>query len=70
MKRAGTLDKAKVNAQIAKTNATYVVGPIHFGADHTSTLPMVEEQWQDGKNVIVAPLNRATAKVIFPLPTG
>jgi branched-chain amino acid transport system substrate-binding protein len=68
--RAGTLDKAKINAQIAKTNATYVVGPIHFGADHTSTLPMVEEQWQNGKNVIVAPLNRATAKVIFPMPTG
>jgi hypothetical protein len=31
---------------------------------------MVEEQWQNGKNVIIAPLNRATAKVLFPLPTG
>jgi hypothetical protein len=29
---------------------------------------MVEEQWQDGKNVIIAPTNRATATVIFPLP--
>jgi branched-chain amino acid transport system substrate-binding protein len=68
--RAGTLDKATVNAQIAKTNATYVVGPIKFNAQHTSTLPMVEEQWQNGNNVIVAPLNRATAKVIFPLPAS
>jgi branched-chain amino acid transport system substrate-binding protein len=70
MARAGTLDKAKVNAQIAKTNKTYVVGHIKFNAQHTSTLPMVEEQWQNGKNVIIAPANRATAKVIFPLPPG
>jgi branched-chain amino acid transport system substrate-binding protein len=66
--RAGTLDKTKVNKQIAATDQTYVVGPIKFGADHTSTLPMVEEQWQNGKNVIIAPKKRATAKVLFPLP--
>jgi branched-chain amino acid transport system substrate-binding protein len=66
--RAGTLDKAAVNAQIGKTNKTYVAGHIQFGADHTSTLPMVEEQWQNGKSMVIAPLNRATAKVIFPLP--
>jgi branched-chain amino acid transport system substrate-binding protein len=66
--RAGTLDKAKVNTQISLTDKTYVVGPIKFGSDHTSTLPMVEEQWQDGKNVIIAPKARATASVLFPLP--
>jgi hypothetical protein len=48
----------------------FVAGHIKFGANHTSTLPMVEEQRQNGKNVIIAPLNRATAKVIFPLPAG
>jgi branched-chain amino acid transport system substrate-binding protein len=68
--RAGTLDKTAINNQIAKTNGTFVAGHIKFGANHTSTLPMVEEQWQNGKNVIIAPLNRATAKVVFPLPTG
>jgi branched-chain amino acid transport system substrate-binding protein len=68
--RAGTLDKTAINAQIAKTNGMFVVGHIKFNAQHTSTLPMVEEQWQNGKNVIIAPLNRATAKVVFPLPTG
>ena len=68
--RAGTLDKTAINNQIAKTNGMFVAGHIKFGANHTSTLPMVEEQWQNGKNVIIAPLNRATAKVIFPLPTG
>jgi branched-chain amino acid transport system substrate-binding protein len=65
--RAGTLDKTAINNQIAKTNGMYAVGHIQFNAQHTSTLPMVEEQWRNGKNVIIAPTNRATAKVIFPL---
>jgi branched-chain amino acid transport system substrate-binding protein len=66
--RAGTVDKAKINAEIAKTDKTYVVGPIKFADDHTCTIPMVQEQWQGGKNVIIAPKDRATANVIFPLP--
>jgi branched-chain amino acid transport system substrate-binding protein len=68
--RAGTLDKTAINNQIAKTNGMFAVGHIHFNTQHTSTLPMVEEQWQNGKNVIIAPANRATAKVIFPLPAN
>jgi branched-chain amino acid transport system substrate-binding protein len=68
--RAGTLDATAINNQIAKTNGMFVAGHVQFNAQHTSTLPMVEEQWQDGKNVIVSPLNRATAKVVFPLPTS
>jgi branched-chain amino acid transport system substrate-binding protein len=70
IERAGSLDKQRINAQIAKTDATFVVGPIKFGADHTSTLPMVEGQWQNGSFVIVAPASRATAKIIFPLPAA
>jgi branched-chain amino acid transport system substrate-binding protein len=66
--RAGSLDKTAINNQIAKTNGMFAVGHIQFNANHTSTLPMVEEQWRSGKNVIIAPKNRATAKVIFPLP--
>jgi branched-chain amino acid transport system substrate-binding protein len=68
--RAGSLDKTAINNQIAKTNGMFAVGHIQFNAGHTSTLPMVEEQWQNGKNVIIAPQNRATAKVTFPLPNG
>ena len=68
--RAGTLDKTAINNQIAKTNAMFVAGQVKFNAQHTSTLPMVEEQWQDGKNVIIAPPNRATAKAVFPLPAN
>jgi branched-chain amino acid transport system substrate-binding protein len=66
--RAGSLDKTAINSQIAKTNGMFVAGHIKFNANHTSTLPMVEEQWQNGKNVIIAPPGRATAKVLFPLP--
>lgn len=65
--RAGKLDATAINDQIGKTNATFVAGHIQFNAQHTSTLPMVEEQWQNGKNVIIAPVSRADAKVAFPL---
>jgi branched-chain amino acid transport system substrate-binding protein len=68
IERAGTLNATDINNQIGKTNGTFAAGHIQFNAQHTSTLPMVEEQWQDGKNVIIAPTNRATATVVFPLP--
>jgi branched-chain amino acid transport system substrate-binding protein len=68
--RAASLNSSAINKQIALTDKTYPVGPIKFGADHTSTLPMVEEQWQNGKNVVIAPLKRATAKVLFPVPSS
>jgi branched-chain amino acid transport system substrate-binding protein len=67
IERAGTLDPTSINNQIAKTNGMFVAGQVKFNAQHTSTLPMVEEQWQNGQSVIIAPLNRATAKVLFPL---
>jgi branched-chain amino acid transport system substrate-binding protein len=68
--RAGSLDPTAINNEIGKTDGTFVVGPIKFNAQHTSTLPMVEEQWQNGQSVIIAPANRADAKVIFPLPSN
>jgi branched-chain amino acid transport system substrate-binding protein len=39
--RAGTTDKQKVNDAIAKTDKTYVAGPIKFGPDHTAKLALV-----------------------------
>lgn len=68
IERAGTLDKAKVNDEIGKTDATFLVGPVKFGEDHTSTLPMVELQWQGGANVVVGPKEFASGDLIFPLP--
>ncbi len=68
---AGSTDKAKVNAAIASTNKTYVVGPIHFDANHTSKLPLVEDQWQNGQSKVVFssfPNIKPNGKFVFPLP--
>ncbi len=68
---AGSTDKAKVNAAIARTNKTYVVGPIHFDANHTSKLPLVEDQWQNGQSKVVFSSFtniRPDGKFLFPLP--
>ena len=65
---AGSTNAEKVNAAIAKTNKTYVVGPVKFDANHTAKLPMVEMQWQGGKQLIVWPKAQATAKFMFLAP--
>lgn len=65
---AGSTDAAKINAAIAKTDKTYVVGPVKFGPDHTSKLELVEDQWQGGKAVVVWPKERATGKFLYPIP--
>jgi branched-chain amino acid transport system substrate-binding protein len=67
--RANSTDPAKVNAQIANTNKTYVIGPVHFAADHTDAIPPVEGQWQNGRYVVVGPRpSEAQAPFIYPLP--
>ena len=65
---AASLDPDKINAAIARTDKTYVVGPIKFDENHTSKLPLVMLQWQSGKTPIVWPNDRANGKVLFPMP--
>jgi branched-chain amino acid transport system substrate-binding protein len=65
---ARTTDKSKVNAAIANTNKTYAVGPVKFDANHTSKLPIVEDQWQGGKTVVVWPVKNKTGKFLYPRP--
>lgn len=67
---AGSVDREKINAAIAKTNKSYVIGPVRFGADNTSKIPITVMQWQSGKAVVVWPKDRATGKLLFPLPAG
>lgn len=67
---AGSLDKEKINAAIAKTNKSYVVGPVKFDATNTSRIPITVMQWQGGKSVVVWPKDRATGKLIFPMPSS
>lgn len=67
---AGSADREKINAAIARTDKSYVVGPVRFDADHTSRIPITMMQWQSGKAVVVWPKDRATGKLLFPLPSG
>jgi branched-chain amino acid transport system substrate-binding protein len=65
---AGSTDPEKINAAIAKTNKTYVVGPVKFDENHTAKLPIVSLQWQGGKTVIIWPKASKTGDILFPLP--
>jgi branched-chain amino acid transport system substrate-binding protein len=69
IKAAGTTDKEKVNDAIGKTNKTYVAGPIQFDAKHTAKLKLVEDQWKDGKAIVVGPTKEVqTGDFLFPVP--
>jgi branched-chain amino acid transport system substrate-binding protein len=71
MKAAGTTDKAKVNQAIGKTNKTYVAGPIQFDPKHTAKLKLVEDQWQNGKAIVVGPTKEVqTGQFLFPIAGG
>jgi branched-chain amino acid transport system substrate-binding protein len=65
---AGSTDSEKINAAIAKTDKSYVVGPVKFDENHTAKLPIVSLQWQGGKAVIVWPKAAKTGDFLFPLP--
>jgi len=65
---AGSVGGEAINATIAKTNATFVVGPVRFDAQHFAPLPIVEVQWQQGRTVVVWPAKAATGKLLFPIP--
>jgi branched-chain amino acid transport system substrate-binding protein len=57
---ANSTESAAINSAIAKTDKTYVIGPVKFADDHTSAIVMSMVQWQDGKPVVIWPKNRAT----------
>jgi branched-chain amino acid transport system substrate-binding protein len=67
---AGSTDAAEVNQAIGGTDKTYVVGPVKFDARHTSKLPVAELQWQGGATRVVWPAERATGKLLFPVPSS
>jgi branched-chain amino acid transport system substrate-binding protein len=68
---AGSIDREAINNAIAKTDKTYVVGPVNFAkgpGGHTAVLPSFMTQWQNGEPEIVYPPELATKKLIYPLP--
>jgi branched-chain amino acid transport system substrate-binding protein len=69
VKRAGTLDSAKVREQLLKLETKTAFG--EFKVDETGfqiAHKMVMLQWQDGKKMIVWPDDLANAKPRFPTP--
>ncbi len=71
IQQAGSLDKEAVNKAMpeAITAKEWVVGKIKFNADHTAMIPTVMLQWQDGDTKIINPKEKATAKLIYPIPS-
>jgi branched-chain amino acid transport system substrate-binding protein len=65
---ARSTETSKVNQAIGRTDKTYVVGPVKFDAEHTSKLPIAELQWQAGESRVVWPADRATGRLLFPIP--
>ena len=77
LKRAGTLDKAKLREAIARTDLKTIVGPVKFNKENYSRTPMVGGQWVKGKKwpwelEIVEnnqyPEIKKTANLVFPIP--
>jgi branched-chain amino acid transport system substrate-binding protein len=65
---AGNSGAEPINAAIGKTDASFVVGPVKFDAQHFARLPIASVQWQKNKTVVVWPAKLATGKLLFPLP--
>lgn len=68
--RAGSTDGDAINDELAKTDASYAVGPVKFDENHTSKLPIAQAQWQGGEVKIVWPKDMASGELIFPVPAG
>ena len=64
---AGSLVPAAINTAIGRTDGEFVVGRVHFDAQHFARLPIVSMQWQQGATVVVWPAKFATGKLLFPL---
>ena len=69
LEKAGSLDPQKVRDAIAQTNIMTFYGPIRFnekGQNIAKGMSVV--QIQQGKPVVVYPVNGAQAKFVYPIP--
>jgi branched-chain amino acid transport system substrate-binding protein len=79
IQRAGTLDHAKINDAISKTDLLTIDGRVVFDVDHYSRIPVAFGQWQKTdkpyvwENAVVFSENeylKKNADLIFPIPYG
>jgi branched-chain amino acid transport system substrate-binding protein len=67
--RAETFDRDGLRSAISTTSLTSsVIGPITFNADGTGNVATIYEQWQNGKQVTVWPLDQVGGPVQYPAP--
>jgi branched-chain amino acid transport system substrate-binding protein len=69
LEKAGSLDPKKVRDAIAETNIMTMYGPIRFNEKGQNIAKgMLVVQVQNGKSVVVYPVEGAQAKFIYPIP--
>jgi len=66
--QAQSIDPTAINTALGKTNKTYPVGHIQFGANHTAPLIAGEAQWQGVNSVRIYPMGSGTGKLEAPVP--
>ena len=64
--RAGSLDRDAIRDAIAATDMDTMVGPVTFNEDGTGNVLTVINQWQDGKQALVWPLDQAVGELQYP----
>ncbi|HLH70680.1 MAG TPA: amino acid ABC transporter substrate-binding protein [Candidatus Dormibacteraeota bacterium] len=66
---AGSTDASAVNAALARTNKTYLAGPVKFNNRHASIFKVYMTQWQGANMVPIYPTNIAGAgRIESPVP--
>lgn len=68
IERAGRLDRDALRDAIATTDMMTVIGPVKFNPDGTGQVPVLANQWQSGKQVLIWPKEVAVAPVAYPAP--
>ncbi len=66
--QANSLDPNAINTALGKTNKTYPVGHIQFGANHTAPLIAGMDQWQGMNMVRVYPATQGSTALESPIP--
>ena len=70
IKRAGTLDRNQIRDALAATNVVTIRGPIKFDTEGKAILKEGWRQWQNGKQILVYPLENAAGPVLLAPPWG
>jgi branched-chain amino acid transport system substrate-binding protein len=68
VKRAGAFDRDKIREALTATDLITIRGPIKFDKENKAILKEGWRQWQNGKQVLVYPLEHAAGPVLLAPP--